>query len=62
MFITESIIDDYNKTDARFMYKQNTQYLTLHLQAIAHFTKNDKIYVVLQMKFRIKQVFLHGKK
>ena len=43
MFITESIIDDYNKTDARFMYKQNTQHFILHLKPSARVTKNYKI-------------------
>jgi len=41
--ITESIIDDYNKTDARFMYKQNTQHFILHLKPSARVTKNYKI-------------------
>jgi len=43
--ITESIIDDYNKTDTRSMYKQYTQYLILHLKASALVTKNYKITI-----------------
>ena len=44
-YITESIIDDYNKTDATSMYKQYTQYLILHLKASALVTKNYKITI-----------------
>jgi len=42
-YITESLIDDYNKTDARSVYKHNTQYLILHLKVIARVTKIIKI-------------------
>jgi hypothetical protein len=41
-YITESITDDYNKTNARSMYKQYTQYLILHLKTSAHVTQNYK--------------------
>jgi hypothetical protein len=41
-YITESITDDYNKIDAKSMYKQYTQYLILNFKTSAHVTKNFK--------------------